>query len=161
MSEFAHRLAVSAALVVSALLADGVGFQLLGFPLIKKTDNIEVWSAGHADFGREQEIGITPHRTARWSTGKPGDCAIRESEIAIRRDGSARFAAKVRSKDEGDHYCVTLAFFDHKRLKLWQSSKICTPFELSDDFTAWIDTSISFPKAYYRFIAFAMREDYC
>jgi len=135
-------LTVSAALVTSALLTDGVGSKLVGFPLIKKADYFEVWHAGGADFGREQEhAGVTPYRTARWNALKPGDCAIKDPEIAIHRDGSARFAAQVRSKDEGDRYCVTLAFFDHKRMKLWQSLKICTPFELSDDFTTWIDTS--------------------
>ena len=71
------------------------------------------------------------------------------------------FRSQSQSKDDGDRYCVILNFIDHSRVDVWRSSKICTPFELSDGFSSWVDSSLSFPKAQYRFIAFATREAYC
>jgi hypothetical protein len=39
--------------------------------------------------------------------------------------------------------------------------KLCTAFELQDQFATWTDNSASFPKAEYPFISYATREDYC
>jgi hypothetical protein len=140
----------------------GIGTQLGSLPLIKQADMIEVWFAGRADFGPEQErTGDTHFRAAGWDTVRPGDCSIKEAQITIRRDGGLSFSARVKSKDEGDRYCVILNLVDHSRVNVWRSSKICTPFELNDGFSSWVDTSLSFPQAQYRFIAFATREDYC
>ena len=144
------------------LLTAAVGTPLASLPLIKQADTIEVWFAGRADFGTEQRrTGDNHFRIARWDTARPGDCSIKEAQIIIRRDGVGNFAARVKSKDDGDRYCVILNLVDHSRVNVWRSSKICTPFELSDGFSSWMDTSLSFPKTQYRFIAFATREDYC
>ena len=156
------RFPASAGLVASTLLTGGIGTPLASLPLIKQADTIQVWFAGRADFGTEQErTGDTHFRTARWDTVKPGDCSIKDAQVTIRRDGGVNFVAKVKSKDDGDTYCVNLNFVDHSRVNVWRSSKICTPFELSDGFSSWVDNSLSFPETQYRFIAFATREDYC
>jgi hypothetical protein len=144
------------------LLAEGIGAQLIGLPLIKQADLVQVWFSGRADFGLEEEGGVdrAPSRNAKWDSRRPGDCTIRDAQITIRRDGTLRFAAKVKSKDDGDHYCVVLDLLDRRHLRVWRSSKICTAFELKEIFTTWV-SSTSFPKAHFRVIAAATREDYC
>src|SRR5262245_16152926 len=84
---------------VAALVIQGIGTPLLSLPLMNLADFMEVWFAGRADFGREQQsAGETPSRIAKWSTLKSGDCSISGAEIAINRDGTAMFTAKVKSK---------------------------------------------------------------
>jgi len=153
---------VSAGLGTGALLTDGVVSQPISLPLIKQADIIEAWFAGRAEFGLEQKrTGETSFRTARWKTLKPGNCSIKDAEVIIMRDGGAVFSAKVKSKDDHDHYCIIIDFFDQRQLRLWRSSKTCTPFELRDEYSDWTDINISFPVAHYQVIAFATREDYC
>jgi hypothetical protein len=146
----------------SVLLMAGVGSPLIGVPLIRQEDLVDVWFAGRAEFGSEQQAGAAPFRTARWETVKrPGHCAIKDAAAAISKDGTVRFSAQVKSTDDGDTYCVILNFLDSRQAKLWTSSKFCTPFELQDRFTIWIDTIGSFPNRHYRLFTFATREDYC
>jgi hypothetical protein len=126
----------------------GIGTPLVSLPLFRQADTIDVWFAGRADFGAEQERTRDTHfRTARWDTVKPGDdCSIKESQITIRRDGGVNFAARVKSKDDGDRYCVILNLVNHSRVNVWRSSKICTPFELATAFpVGWIPASL-FPR---------------
>ena len=122
---------VSAGLGAGALLTEGIGNQSIGLPLIKQADNLEVWFAGRAEFDSEHKrTGSTPFRTARWDTLRAGHCSIKDAQVTIIRDGNVKFSAKVKSKDDHDHYCVIIDFFDQRQLRLWHSSKICTPFEL-------------------------------
>ena len=79
----------------------------------------------------------------------------------MKSDGTVKFAAKVKSKDDGDTYCVIVNILDHVQAKLWTSPKLCTPFLLPDEYATWIDNSASFRKDDYRFITSATREDYC
>jgi hypothetical protein len=149
-------------LALGAFLTEGGDAQLLSLPLIKQADIVQAWFAGRAYFNPEQRSeGEIPSRTARWSALRPGDCSMEGSAITIRRDGSARFVSRVRSKDDGDRYCVILDFFDRSQFRLWRSPETCTPFELTQDFTSWIISDLSFPEAQYQFIAFALREDRC
>ena len=97
------------------LLTEGIDTQLIGLPLIKQADNVEVWFADRAEFGQEDQRTDVPFRTARWSSQRPGDCTIKDSEITVRRDGRVQFAAKVKSKDDGDRYCVIIDLFDEDR----------------------------------------------
>jgi hypothetical protein len=145
-----------------ALLTGGIFSQLISLPLIKQADNMEVWFAGRAEFDSEHErTGGTPSRTARWETLRAGHCSIRDAEVTIIRDGRVKFSAKVKSKDDHDHYCVIIYVFDQRQHRVWNSLKICTPFELRGEYSGWTDTNSSFPKIYYRSISFATREDYC
>src|SRR5262245_2749023 len=143
------------------LLTVGIDTQLIGLPLIKQADNVEVWFAGRAEFSQEHQRIDVSFRTARWNSQRPGDCTIKDSDITIRRDGRVQFAAKVKSKDDGDRYCVIIDLFDQRQVRLWHSSKICTPFDLRDQFASWINTDLSIPMVNYEAIAFATREDYC
>ena len=69
---------------------------------------MEVWFADRAEFGKEQETTgeVASQKIAKWGTLKSGDCSISGAEIAIKSDGTAKFTAKVKSKDDGDRYCV-------------------------------------------------------
>ena len=142
------------------MLVPAVGARLNGLPLIKQADIIQVWFAGQANFAPEQTAGDKSSRTARWSTLRPGDCTIEDARITIGRDGNAEFAARVKSKDVGDRYCVILDFFDHRQFKIWHAPRICTPFELRENFSSW-NFTLAIPEAQYRFLAFALREDHC
>jgi hypothetical protein len=156
------HLMVSAGLGAGALLTEGIGNQLISLPLIKQADNMEVWFAGRAEFDSEHmRTGVAPVRTARWETLRAGHCSIKDAQVTIKRDGGVKFSGKVKSKDDHDHYCVIIEFFDRRQLRLWHSSKLCTQFELSDEYLDWTDTTISFPVTHYQFIAFATRKDYC
>jgi len=151
-----------AGLATTAFLASGVWSQSTSLPLLKQADVVEAWFAGRADFSSEREInGKTPSRTARWGTLKPGTCSIKDAEVTIGRDGLVEFSAKVKSKDDHDTYCIILNFFDHTRAKVWTSPKICTTFELHDQFADWSVATASFRKRHYPIILFATREDYC
>jgi hypothetical protein len=153
---------VSAGLGAGALLSESIGNQLISLPLIKQADNMEVWFAGRAEFGSEHtRTGETSFRTAKWQTLRAGHCSIKDAQVTIIRDGRVKFSAKVKSKDDHDHYCVIINFFDQKQLRLWHSSKTCTPFELRDEYSDWTDIYISFPVTHYQVIAFATREDHC
>jgi hypothetical protein len=156
-----HLIALTV-LGAGGLLAEAIGAQLMSLPLIKQADIVQVWFSGRADFGREEKGSVytVPSRTAKWDSQRPGECAIKDSQITIRRDGTLSFAAKVKSKDDRDHYCVVLDLLDRRHLRVWRSSKICTTFELKEVFTTWV-SSTSFPKAHFRVIAAATREDYC
>ena len=156
------RWTISAGLAAGALLMAGIGAQLVGLPLIKQADIVEAWFAGRAEFGLEQApSGVKPFRAARWDTLKPGNCSIKDAEVTITREGNVKFSAKVKSKDDGDLYCIILHVFDHEQTKLWSSPKLCTPFELHDEFAGWIISAPSFRSSDYRFVAYATREDYC
>jgi hypothetical protein len=148
-------------LATSALLVAGICSQSTSLPLLNQADIIEAWFAGRADFSAEREKGNTPARTARWDTLKPGTCSIKDAEVTITRDGLVKFSAKVKSKDDHDTYCVILNFFDLTQTKVWISPKICTPFELHDEFASWSVSTPSFRKIDYPIILFATREDYC
>ena len=162
MRSASERFTVSAALAFAALLTLGTETQLMSLPLIKQGDIIEAWFAGRAEFGGEHEkTGDTPARTARWDTPKPGNCSIKDAEVTITTEGNVKFSAKVKSKDDGDLYCIILHVFDHGQTKLWSSPKLCTPFELHDEFAGWIISAPSFRSSDYRFVAYATREDYC
>jgi hypothetical protein len=160
---YVGNVTVLAGLGASALLIAGVGSPLIGVPLIRQEDLVDVWFAGRTEFGSEQQqAGVAPFRTARWdAVRRPGHCAIKDAAAAITKDGTVRFSAQVKSTDDGDTYCVILNFLDSRQTRLWTSSKFCTPFELQDSFTIWIDTIGSFPNHHYRLITFATREDYC
>jgi hypothetical protein len=157
------HLMASVGLGTGVLLAEGIGGRLISLPLIKQADIVQVWFSGRADFGSEEEGSAdTVHsRTAKWDSRRPGECTIKESQITIRRNGTLRFAAKVKSKDDGDHYCVVIDLLDRRQLRVWRSPKICTAFELKETFRTWVNSSTTFPKAHYRVIESATREDYC
>lgn len=124
-----------ASLEASALVIVGISARLVGLPPLKQADIVQAWLAGRADFGSEEEqTDGAGFRTARWNTWKPGNCSIKDAEVTITRDGRVNFSAKVKSKDDGDTYCVIVSFFDHGQNKLWTSPKLCTPFELQDEF---------------------------
>jgi hypothetical protein len=92
---------IAAGLGAGVLLTEGIDTQLIGLPLIKQADNMEVWFADRAEFGQEDQRTDVPFRTARWSSQRPGDCTIKDSEITVRRDGRVQFAAKVKSRTMG------------------------------------------------------------
>ena len=144
------------------VLLEGIDAELMSLPIIKQADLVQVWFADRANFGPEQRSsGPIRFRTARWEKLRPGDCTIDRSEITIRSDGSVQFIGRVKSKDNGDHYCVIVDFYDHDQFRLWRSPRICTPFELTQNFKNWVDSDLSVPKAHYQSIAFALREDHC
>ena len=149
-------------LAVIALLSGAISSQLIGLPLMKQADIVQSWFAGRAEFGSEQkQTGDSFVRSARLEMPKPQDCSIKEAVVSITREGGVKFSARVKSKDEGDRYCVVLNFFNYGQAKVWGPSKLCTPFELQDEFSTWTDTTASFPKTEYPFISYATREDYC
>jgi hypothetical protein len=134
----------------------------MSLPLMKQADVLEAWFAGRAEFGLERTpTGEEPFRTARWNTLKPGDCSIKDAAVTITREGKVKFSARVKSKDNEDVYCIILHVFNHEQTKLRSSPKICTPFELQDEFAAWIVSAPSIRSSEYRFIAYTTREDYC
>ena len=154
------RFPVLAGLTAVSLM--GSGTQLVGLPLINQADVIEAWFAGQAEFGSEQKLsGGQTFRTAMWNTSRPGNCSIKDAAMTITGDGNVKFSARVKSKDDDDTYCVILHLFNQRGLELWSSSKLCTSFELQDEFASWGDNTASLPKASYGFISFATREDYC
>ena len=156
------RLPALTGIVAGTLLIGSFSTPLVSLPLVRQADTIEVWFAGRANFAREQSSsGPTRFRTARWEKLRPGDCTIDHSEITIRSDGGVQFEGRVRSNDDGDHYCIIVDFYDHDQFRLWRSPRMCTPFELAPNFKDWVNSDLSIPTAYYQSIAFALREDHC
>jgi hypothetical protein len=160
VTSISQRFSISVGL--AALLSGAIASQLIGLPLMNQADIVESWLAGRAEFGSEQkQAGGSFVRSAKWETSKPQDCSIKEAAVSITREGSVRFSARVKSKDEGDRYCVILSLFNYQQAKVWMSPKLCTLFELQDQFATWTDNTASFPAAEYPFISYATREDYC
>jgi hypothetical protein len=158
----AWHLPVFLGVAAGTLCLEGVGPQHISLPLVNQEDVIDFWFAGQVQFGTEHEqTGGRPFRTANWKNFSIGNCSIKDAEVAITKDGNVSFSARVKSKDDGDTYCVILRFFDQSQSEVWSSSKLCTPFELRDEYGIWKDTSASFRKSDYGFISFATREDHC
>jgi hypothetical protein len=162
MTSISQHFSISVGLAVIALLSGAIASRLIGLPLINQADIVEAWFAGRAEFGSEQkQAGGSFVRSTKWETPKPQDCSIKEAAVSITREGSVRFSARVKSKDDGDRYCVILSLFNYQQEKVWTSPKLCTAFELQDQFATWTDNCASFPKAEYPFISYATREDFC
>jgi hypothetical protein len=155
------RFTVFVGVELAALLAATTA-ELASLPLTHEREALPDSFAGRAYFGREHDTdGTRPFRIAKWGTLKVGDCTIEGAKLTIAREGTATFTGKVKSKDTDDRYCVVLGFFDHRELRLWHLPKICTPFDLTEDFATWTSSDLTVPTAHYRFIAFATREDEC
>ena len=162
MTSISQRFSISVGLAVNALLSGAMASQLIGLPLINQADILEAWFAGRAEFGSEQkQAGGSFVRSAKWETPKPQDCAIKEAAVSITREGSVRFSARVKSKDEGDRYCVILSLFNYRQEKVWTSRNFVPPLNCRTNSQLGPTTPLLFERPNIHSFHNATREDFC